>query len=277
MLRDLLLRRPVVLRLVAGSATAAMILPRCAPAFARESSPSANTALNTLWTTALDGMIEVPGCEQLSSAEGVLYLAPAPAAPESRSKLFSKSDAPVAWPKIFAKSVVFSLTASNPQGSTAPAAWNREANAALEQEIGKLAAGRTAPRAWWRSFGFNIPEGWREDGFSLAFAPEERLFARNAVLKLAHRFRQAAIYEYSVVDGELVREVVWVTRAKQEEHGGSKEQMRLVRAPPQTKLAARSPPDDDGGGDEAAAAAAAPPPAHSPTGRVKPSVWSLRW
>ena len=34
--------------------------------------------------------------------------------------------------------------------------------------------GNPSPRAWWHSFGFNEKEGWREEGFSVAFAPEER-------------------------------------------------------------------------------------------------------
>ena len=74
--------------------------------------------------------------------------------------------------------------------------------------------GNPSPRAWWHSFGFNekvnptptpipkpkpkpkpkpnpnpnpnsIPnpnqEGWREEGFSVAFAPEERQYARQYI------------------------------------------------------------------------------------------------
>ena len=86
--------------------------------------------------------------------------------------------------------------------------------------------GNPSPRAWWHSFGFNekvnptptpipkpkpkpkpkpnpnpnpnsIPnpnqEGWREEGFSVAFAPEERQYARQYMQKLAYKYRQAAI------------------------------------------------------------------------------------
>ena len=41
--------------------------------------------------------------------------------------------------------------------------------------------GNPSPRAWWHSFGFNEKEGWREDGFSVAFAPEERQYARQHI------------------------------------------------------------------------------------------------
>ena len=114
---------------------------------ARSMATVSDAKLSSMWTTAMDGMINVPGCDALSSAEGVLYLAPMPSKPP---------DPPTAWPKIFAKGVVFALTASNPMGIDAPAAENQAANEALEQDILDLQRRQMAPRAWWRSFGFNV-------------------------------------------------------------------------------------------------------------------------
>ena len=244
-------------RLLAGGVSAAALLG----GVKHEARNATDSELGQLWGSAMDGMVDVPGCS-LAAPNGVLYLAP--------TSDRTKPSAMVSWPKVIAKSVVFSLTASNPNGVTAPADWNSEASAALERDIVSL---RNPPRAWWRSFGFHAGEGWREDGFSLAFALEERMFARAAVMKLAHKYRQAAIYTYHVnAEGLLVREVLWVNRAKQEELGDTREYMRLLDTAPRTPLAAREPlpPADDED------SVPPPPPAMSATGRPK-SIWSLRW
>lgn len=189
-------------------------------------------ALGTLWAAAIDGMVGVPGAQDLQSGNRVLYLAP-----ESTSGSQSRA----VWPEIFVKGTIFSLTASNPMGKDAPAAANRRANSKLEEEIKLMSEGQfdITPKAWWRSFGFNAHEGWREDGFSIAFANDERMSARKMVLNLAQKYDQAAIYQFQSEDGTVVREVVWVSKAKQETHGGSKERMVVLREVPATELAAR--------------------------------------
>merc|ERR1712087_835626 len=118
-------------------------------------------------------MIDVPGAQSLSSPDGVLYLAPVPN---------NARPPPIEWPKLFAKGVVFSLTASNPMGTATPATQNRAANAKLEGDI-RMMRRPCTPRAWWRSFGFNAEEGWREDGFSIAFATDERAYALVQVMR----------------------------------------------------------------------------------------------
>jgi len=250
---NMLLRQPLLRRaalLASGSALLSRQLTLLdAPA------PS-DASLGSLWGTALDGMMDVPGAEALSSAEGVLYLTPA-----------SGSEAPTPaakWPRLFSKGVVYSLTAQNPMGVTAPAAWNKVANEALEDDLHAIKV-PYAPRCFWRSFGFNAQEGWREEGFSVAFAREERAFARVHMLRLAQKYSQAAIYAYGVEDGVVVREVVWADQSKQATHG-SKEPMAIVAAAPKTPLAARgweAPPD---GPDVEV-------PRSSPKGVVAPSVW----
>ena len=190
-------------------------------------SSSSDSVLGSLWATAIDGMLDVPGAKNVSSVDGVLYLAPLPD---------DKKPAPkVEWPRVFAKGVVFSLTAWNPMGEEAPPEYNEAANKRLEEDIKEL---RIEPRAWWHSFGFNEREGWREEGFSIAFAREERVFAREAMLKLAKRHRQAALYAYAFEEGTVVREVVWVDYRKHKELS-TKERMTVLKKPPRTPLAQR--------------------------------------
>lgn len=187
------------------------------PLLASEPPPS-SAALSSLWAAAIDGMISVPGGEAISSSDGVLYMTPAS----------GPSSAPVTWPRVLSKSVCFSLTGWNPMGTGMSEAANREANRKLEQDIASMLP---EPRAWWRSFGFNLKEGWREDGFTLAFAPEERMFAEIKVLRLARQYRQAAVYRYSVHDGVMTRDVVWTDRSQQATHGSSETMVPLREAP----------------------------------------------
>ena len=157
--------------------------------------PPSDASLGTLWAEAIDGMIDVPGASDLSHG-GMLYLAPVGST--------STPPPPVKWPKLIGKSVVYSLTAWNPMGRDAPLEQNVEANRRLEADLVDW-RGNPSPRAWWHSFGFNDKEGWREPGFSVAFAPEERLYARQYMQKLAYKYRQAAIYAYRVDrDGALL-------------------------------------------------------------------------
>ena len=86
------LTRSVMLRRAAlGTAgVVALGLARREQAFASASGAApADAALGALWGEAIDGMINVPGCEELSH-DGVLYLAPTKGAPP-----------PVKWPPSF--------------------------------------------------------------------------------------------------------------------------------------------------------------------------------
>ena len=71
------------------------------------SSTPSDAALGALWGEAIDGMIDVPGADELSH-DGVLYLAPVGSA--------GTPPRPVKWPKLIGKSVVYSLTGWNPMG-----------------------------------------------------------------------------------------------------------------------------------------------------------------
>jgi hypothetical protein len=208
--RAALWHRAAVGTLLGGTFAIGLGRPRV---LAAEKQPNTST-LSSLYGEAVEAMVDVPGCDAISSQEGVLYLAPASGTP-----------APVEWPKLISRSVIYSLTAWNSNGQTAPDATNAAANIRLEADIESLRLGvaqaeaprphgrapplpclrsiathqappspRLRPRAMWRSFGFNDKEGWREEGFSLAYDPAERRFARNEVGRLAQRYRQAAFY-----------------------------------------------------------------------------------
>ena len=121
-------------------------------------------------------------------------------------------------------------------GETASAEYNQAANKSLEEDIQEM---KIVPRAWWHSYGFNINEGWREDGFSLAFDPAERQYARQAVLKLAKKYKQAAVYVYTFKDGTVVREVLWVSASKHAAMAKEGDKMEVLSAVPASPLAAR--------------------------------------
>jgi hypothetical protein len=204
-----------------------------------------------LWSTALDGMIDVPGAGAISSSEGVLYLSPV--ATETPSPFPAENDVPTSsspWPAIFADGgMAFSLTAHNPMGKSVPREDNIVANSHLERDIVDLvnsdveSADVVRPRAWWHSFGFHEMEGWREDGYTVSFGPEDddgRDRARDAILELAGKYRQAAIYEYYYERGTLMREVVYVDPVERKARGEIKDVMTIVDvAPSRSALSGR--------------------------------------
>ncbi|KAL3811841.1 hypothetical protein ACHAXA_004268 [Cyclostephanos tholiformis] len=208
--------------------------------------PPDNDSNSNLWSTALDGMIDVPDAIDISSSEGVLYLSPAP--PNNPTTSLPAVAVPP-WPAIFADGgFAFSLTAHNPMGVSVPHDDNVIANADLERDIVGLANADVScevrPRRWWRSFGFHETEGWREDGYTLSYGPENdderrRDLVRDVVLELAEKYRQAAIYEYAYEDGKLTREVVYVDPKEREARGGIKDVMTIVAAPPRSALSGR--------------------------------------
>ena len=192
--------------------------------------------LHSLWDGALDGMVSVPGAAVLGAeAADVLYLAPAASTQAANAE-------PRRWPAVFGGGGgVFSLTGYNPMGRDAPLRENLEANRALHADLRGL---EPPPRALWRSFGFNPAEGWREDGFSVSYAAGDMAEGRRAVLRLARAYRQAAIYEYAVRDGKLLRRVVWCDPEKQRALDASgpwsasrDTQMGHVARPPDSELA----------------------------------------
>lgn len=101
--------RAALAKSVLGGALAIGLVQQ--PRLSASENTSSNSALGALLGQAINGHVGVPGCEALSSAEGVLYMAPAVGEPD-------RTD----WPRVLAKSVVYSFTAWNPMGQVAPKA-----------------------------------------------------------------------------------------------------------------------------------------------------------
>ena len=80
-------------------------------------------------------------------------------------------------------------------------ATNRLANAALRDDLAALDT--PPPRAVWNSFGF--AHDWREDGFVVAFHEADAAEARAAIVRLAVKYDQGAVYEYAPVPGDKTR------------------------------------------------------------------------
>ena len=139
--------------------------------------------LQGLWANAYDGWIDVPGEE----AGVVVYTKPV-ATPGD--------PAPTPFPHIVASSRLFALTGFNPMGEDRPIGENRAANEKLVVDIQAMTP---APKAWWRAFGF--AHDWREDGFVLAYDPEHGDAGEKAVVDLAVKYGQGAIYSYEPVAG----------------------------------------------------------------------------
>jgi len=110
------------------------------------------------------------------------------------------------FPAVFTSSMrIFAMTAFDPPGESRSLEENTRENLKLAEAI---LAMRPRPAHVWPSFGFDLHEGWREDGFCLVFLPPrdngnaggwstdayEALTA--AVVTLAKRFRQGAIFGY---------------------------------------------------------------------------------
>lgn len=203
--------------------------------------------LNDLWSSAIEGMINVPGY-----SESVLYLSPVGSFPNGQIKLEP-------WPEPFRNGRrIYCLTAHNPMGTTVSDAENKVANKALKarlydafgcKEYGTKIevtdsshmsnARRLMPFAQWHSFGFHIGEGWREDGFALSFDRDIRTEARAEIVKVAAEYQQGAIYEFSV-DGDsgvLTRRVIWCDPVKQQEVGDEVTEMESLTTVPESNLA----------------------------------------
>jgi len=104
----------------------------------------------------------------------------------------------------------FALTAFNPPGVSRTLEENTKANEAMWKDLRTLSP---KPLTVFRAFGFNLQEAWREDGFCLCF-PGKVDEAREAVLRVAAKFEQGAIFEYPPAGDnvEFTRVLVYVDR-----------------------------------------------------------------
>jgi len=154
--------------------------------------------LMALWTGAGECMIV---SENGQIAEPV-FMAPVTDTPDP-----SKS---VKFPVVFTNTMrIFAMTAFDPPGESRSLEENARENHKLADAI---LAMRPRPAFVWPSFGFDLREGWREDGFCLAFLPPKGSIERGSwspeayealsavVVALAKRFRQGAIFGYEPLE-----------------------------------------------------------------------------
>jgi hypothetical protein len=109
------------------------------------------------------------------------------------------------FPKSFAGLVMFGITAYNPRGQNRAHSLNVAANLVLRADLSTVVP---APRFVASSFGFS--RAWRENGFTVAFAPNDEVAAQAALMALAVKHEQGAIYKYTPGDhvGVLRRQTV---------------------------------------------------------------------
>ena len=145
------------------------------------------SALTQLWTGSVECVLGVPGAVDASG----LFLAPQ-AALEARPE--SKPTLHTLPPILRTGKPMFALTAFDPPGVTRTLAENTAENSKLLRELQTM----NVPAAQiWPSFGFDVTEGWREDGFFLMFdAMHTQTTAQSQVLAVARKFQQGAIFAY---------------------------------------------------------------------------------
>ena len=112
---------------------------------------------------------------------------------------------PLAFPALFSSRLrIFALTAFDPPGEARLLEDNTRENNKLAEAILSM---DPQPARVWPSFGFHLTEGWREDGFCIVFERRSEGDAGSwsagtkasqtaAVVALASRFRQGAIFCY---------------------------------------------------------------------------------
>jgi hypothetical protein len=114
----------------------------------------------------------------------------------------------LAFPAAFCHVVLFGITAYNPRGLSRDLATNVAANALLRADLDALVP---SPQFLAGSFGFS--HDWREDGFTCAFAPDCAVAGQAAVVRLAEKYDQGAIYKYQmVVDDGMAQQACTLMR-----------------------------------------------------------------
>ena len=163
------------------------------------SSSAREKDLQTLWADAYDAWLDVPGEPHPS----VVYARPV--VPDRR--VDEPRDGPTRedakpFPAVVTSSRSFALTGFNPMGTKTAMAKNKMANEALREDLASLE--RPKPRAVWASFGF--AHDWREDGFVVAFHEADDVAeARAAIVELAVKYDQGAVYEYAPVPNDATQ------------------------------------------------------------------------
>ncbi|EQC35863.1 hypothetical protein SDRG_06613 [Saprolegnia diclina VS20] len=139
------------------------------------------SALHAAWAASYDAWMGVPG------HAGVIYNRPG-----------APSEGAMEYPDSVLASHLFAIMAWNPMGLRASDDDNDRTHKALITDIRSLPL---APGFWVAPF-FGFSENWREPGFVVACPVEDTgavASTREAVLALAAKYQQGAIYEYTPV------------------------------------------------------------------------------
>ena len=139
--------------------------------------------LGSVWTNATEILTHVP--LEPAEAEVVLY----PHLPEIAD--LKKQFIPL--PSIFHTHIIFALTAFDPPGQSLTLEDNTLKNLELWEDLQVLSP---SPSMIFPSYGVHLSEGWREDGFCVGFTPEHVHEGRAAIIALATKYQQGAIFEY---------------------------------------------------------------------------------
>ena len=152
--------------------------------------------LKELWADAYDAWRNVPG-----HPEKTVYLMPEPS---NKALLANKEIPPL--PEAVRGAVLFGLTSWNPGGQDAPMEQNLSSYRSIQADLLAL-----KPSCMWQSFGFDL-QGYRENGFTVAFPAEAAESSRSAVVEIAKKYGQGAIYEFRaaepISEGRIVRSTV---------------------------------------------------------------------
>ena len=104
------------------------------------------------------------------------------------------------FPKPLTGGPHFALTSFDPPGVERSLEENTAMNNKMAIRLSSLK--NPKPIHIYPSFGYSITEKWREDGFVVAFLPEDVDAARMAIVDIAKEFDQGAIFEYAASEDD---------------------------------------------------------------------------
>jgi len=88
---------------------------------------------------------------------------------------------------------MFALTGYNPMGEDRDLDSNQKENRQLKHDLQQLS--NPTPAYIWDSFGF--AHDWREDGFVVAYNKKDAQAGEAAIIELAKKYQQGAIYGFT--------------------------------------------------------------------------------
>lgn len=147
------------------------------------------------WATSYDAWLNVPPGENEQEPIPLIYFRPCGPQTNAGQKRKKKK-----LPSVIRGMVLYALTGSNPMGVDHEEEWNAAANKRMRQDIQKLQ--NPMPRYTWDAFGFGAQDDWREEGFVVAYDQLEKESSKDALIDLARKYEQAAIYEFVVEEDD---------------------------------------------------------------------------